>query len=67
MTRLLAEAGAGAFPPDPLFTRKGLLLSVVFVVRYDRDLFGDSVFARCRLPSSREDLASEQSLHLPGL
>lgn len=42
-------------------------MSIVFVVHYDRDLSGDSVFARCKLPPSREDLASQRSPHLSGL
>lgn len=62
----MAEAGAGAFPPATLFTRKGLLLSGVFVAHYGRNLCGDTVFVMCKLPSSREGPASERSHHLSG-
>lgn len=60
----MAEAGAGAFPPATLFTRKGLLLPGVFVAHYGHNLFGDSVFVMCKLPFSREGPASERSHHL---
>lgn len=60
----MAEAGAGAFPPATLFTRKGLLSSGVFVAHYGHNLFGDTVSVMCKLPSSREDQAPERSHHL---
>lgn len=60
----MAEAGAGAFPLATLFTRKGLLLSGVFVAHYGRNLFGDTVSVMCKLPSSGEDPASERSRRL---